>query len=104
MYVKGDDPRYLAIPGRDDILFITSNEPETEFIYHFVSLKDGKEIAITVHYTSLWLGFGSPAETKGQISFEAVDGRRIVILWKLTDGWYRYSFDLDKKTAVVDHG
>ena len=51
MYAMGMDPCYLNIPGRDQILFITSNERQTEYIYHFVSLKDGRNIAMTVRDT-----------------------------------------------------
>lgn len=99
-YVMGDEPYYINVPSRSDIFFITSNKLQTEFVYHFVSLDDGREIAITVHHTILWFGLEAQSPTRGQISFEKVDGPKVVIVRKLDDHWWRYSFDLGKKTVV----
>ena len=100
-YVMGDEPYYINVPGRADIFFITSNQRQTEFVYHFVSLDDGKEVSISTDYTTLWMALGSDP-TSGKISFEVVDGPRITIVDRDKDRWWRYRFDLEKKTVVYD--
>lgn len=101
MYAKGDG--YLNIPGRDQVLFITSNDRETEYTYHFVSLKDGSDISITVHDTGLFLSFGC-TDPKQQASFELVEGPKIVIVMRYPDFARRYRFDLRAKTATEERG
>lgn len=103
MNVKGMDPCYLKIPGREQILFITSNERETEFTYHFVSLEDGKDITMTVHDTGLYDCFGYD-DPKHQPSFELIDGSKIVIVVRRPDFSRRYRFDLQARTAVEETG
>ena len=77
------------------------NQRQTEFVYHFVSLDDGKEVSISTDYTTLWMALGSDP-TSGKISFEVVDGPRITIVDRDKDRWWRYRFDLEKKTVVYD--
>ena len=101
-YVKGDDPCYLEIPGRDMILFITSNESDNVFFYHFVSLKTGKEITMPAHWAALYLDLGSQRAKEEQPTFELIDGPKIVILVRGKNHWTRYRFDLDAKTSVEE--
>lgn len=103
-YIMGNEPYYVKVPGRTDIFFITSNQRQSEFVYHFVSLEDGNEVSIPTDYTTLWIAIGSTAPTSGHISFEIVDGPKIVILRKREGYWRRYSFDLEKKMVAETEG
>ena len=104
-YVMGDEPFYVKLPDRESILFITTNQTETTVVYHFVSLKNGEDIAIKAHDTYLYSGIGSSDSTRGHlISFEAIDGPKIVIVNRWRDRWWRYSFDLEKLTVVDTSG
>lgn len=102
-YVMGGEPYYVQIPGRSEILFITSNQLQSEFVYHFVSLEDGKEVAITTHYTTLWMDL-SPASGKGKITFETIDGSHITIVSHWEKQSSRYQFDLDRKIVTESKG
>ena len=101
--VMGGEPYYVQIPGRSEILFITSNPLQSEFVYHFVSLETGKEVAIATQYTSLWMHL-SPASGKGKVTFESMDGPHIAIVSHWEKQWSRYQFDLDRKTVTESKG
>ena len=111
LYAMGSVPYSLKVPvtGRNMIFFITSDQSQGEFVYHFVSLDDGKDIAIKVRNTYLDIGL-SASSSRGVVSFELVDWPKIVILAKREPGpgweaaWWRYSFDLEKLTVVDTRG
>ena len=103
-YVMGSEPYYVRLPDRDWILFITSNELQDRFLYHFVSLRDGSEISIPVKSTEMFQGIGNVTLRNCHLSFESISETQIIVLYQLPDRWYRYHFDLKQKLVTRTAG
>ena len=98
--VKGSEPYYLSIPHRDFIFFVTSDERQIQYIYHFVSVKSGQEIRIQVPHTDLGAGIGNEKDAHHYDWIEKTEWPKVVIASRLLSDVKIYEFDLDHQTVV----
>ncbi len=98
--VIGSSPYHIEIPQIGAVFFVTSNQGQTQYVYHFVTLKDGREIAITTKHTYIGLGIGTRNTSPIHTSLVSAKWPKIELAHHVESAVTKFEFDLDKQTVI----
>ncbi len=103
--VRGLDPYYLEIPGKDSILFVTGRTyDDGQATVHILNLKTQKEIHLPAFDSSIGRNIGGTQSSGGWEKIESVKGDKIVISAQFMNRHYLYYLDLAKPEFEKEEG